>query len=118
MNIADQYYPAKRLHDKMVGYLDEYTEYLLLVKSDGTCVSHRDVIHQYINYLLNYHLPSDFSQITVAMTNSGFYAKYKANNEALISKDEVKGILKGFFIFLKGKHDIRNEKVLKGLETK
>ena len=107
---------AKSFHDKMVRYLDEYHEYLLLVKSNGTAVSHYTIIHELINYLYNYHLISTLDQITVSMASSKFQADYKRRNKEMIDKETMKKIISDFFVFLYGKHGIKNEKLLKGLK--
>jgi hypothetical protein len=108
--------PAKTFHDKMVKYLEEYQEYLLLVKSNGTAISHYTILHQFINYILNHHLVCGFDQITVSMTNSKFLADFKRHNKEVIDKETMKKIIKGFFVFLYGKHGVKNEKVMRGLE--
>ncbi len=98
----------------MVEYLYEYQEYLLLVKSDGTAISHYTIIHEFINYLYGYHLISSVDQITISMANSKFYANYTRQNNEIISKETMKEVLKGFFVFLYGKYGIKNEKVMRG----
>ncbi|MGE0568697.1 MAG: hypothetical protein AB7O73_12165 [Bacteroidia bacterium] len=111
-----QYHTAKPFHSKLVKYREEYQEYLLLEKSDGTAVSHSDIIHAFINYLFGYHLVASFDQITVAMVNSGFQAHYKSQYKENVSKESMKKILKGFFVFVYGKYGIKNERVMRGLE--
>lgn len=83
---------SRLFHDKMVEYLEEYKDYLLLVKSDGSSVSHGDLIHQFINFIYGHHLISDLSQITVSLVNSKFYAYFRKMNVEDISKDELKRI--------------------------
>lgn len=107
---------AKRFHDKMVEYLDEYQKFLL-VKQNGTGASHCDIIHQFVNYLFNYHLVSCFEQITVSMANSKFLTLYKRQNKELIEKVTMKNILNGFFTFIYGKYGIINPKLMKGLKN-
>ncbi len=108
---------ARAFHDKLVKYLREYEDYLLHVKSDGTLVSHRDIIHEFINYMYS-ELVTDFDQITVPIVTSKYYAYYKRENKLEISKDEMKHILKGFFTFLYGKYGLINEEVMKELTIK
>lgn len=107
---------AKVFHHKMVVYLEEYQEYLLLVKSNGTAISHCSIIHEFLNYLYNYHLISCVDQITVSMANSKFHADFKRRNKEVISKEKMKQILQGYFIFLNGKYKVKNEKLMRGLE--
>lgn len=107
---------ARTFHDKMVAYLYEYQEYLLLVKSNGTAISHYTILHEFINYLYGYHLISNLDQITVSMANSKFRADYKRRNPEVIDKETMQKIIKGFFIFLYGKYGIKNEKLMKGLD--
>ena len=118
--------PTQRFHSRMVEYVNEYQAYLLLQKSDGTGISDYDVAHEFVNYLLNHHLVTSFEEITVGMANSGFYKCYVRQNATyyeshnienieLLSKEEIKNILKGFFVFIYGKYGIKNEKVMKGL---
>lgn len=109
---------AKRFHDKMVAYLYEYQEYLLLVKSNGTAVSHYTILHEFVNYIYNYHLVSSLDQITVSMACSKFQADYKRRNKETIDKDVMRKIVKGYFVFLYGKYGMKNEKLMKGLEKK
>ena len=109
---------AKRFHDNMVGYLDEYQEYLLLVKSNATAVSNCSIIHEFINYIFNHHLVSAIDLITVSIANSKFHDHYKKQNREVISKDEMKKILKEFFVFLHGKYWIKNDKLMKGFAFK
>ncbi len=106
---------ARAFHNKMASYLEEYQEYLLLVKSNGTAVSHYSILYEFINYIYNYHLITDIDQITVSMANSKFQAEFKRHNKEEISKESMKNILKGFFIFIYGKYGINNEKLMKGL---
>jgi hypothetical protein len=108
----------RAFHDKLVEYLYEYQEYLLLVKSNGTAVSHYTILHEFVNYLYNYHLISDLSQITVSMANSKFRADYKRRNPETITKETMQGIIKGYFVFLYGKYGIKNEKLMKGFDKK
>lgn len=110
------FHTAKPFHNKMVKYHDEYLEYLIL-KSDAQAVSYSDIIHAFINYLFNYHLVSSFDQITVAMVNSGFRNHYNNTYKENISKQTLKKILKGFFVFIYGKYGIKNLKVMRGLEN-
>jgi len=107
---------ARAFHDKMVEYLYEYQEYLLLIKSDGTSVSHYTILHEFINYIYNYHLVTCLDQITVSMVNSKFRADYKRRNSEIIDKETMQKIIKGFFVFLYGKYGIKNEKIMRGLE--
>ena len=104
----------RAFHNKMVGYLDGYQMYLLLIKPNENVVSHCTIIHEFINYIYNYHLVAGIEQITVSMANSKFYAFYTRKNKESITKEIMKEILKGFFIFLDGKHGIRNEKLIRG----
>lgn len=115
---SELYYSSKRFHTKMIKYLDEYKDYLLHVKSDGTSVSHGVIIHQFINFILNHHLISSLDQITVSICNSKFQAEYKKLNKIPISVEEMKPILKGFFTFIYGKYGVKNEKVMKGLQRR
>ncbi len=110
-------WPAKHFHDKMLGYLEEYKDYLLHIKSDGSLASSGDIVHQFINFLFS-NLIIDIDQITIAMVRSMFYGEIKKIEEKFISKEELKKILRGFFDFLDGKHQIRNEKIMKGLSEK
>lgn len=107
---------AKAFHNKMVCYLDEYQEYLLLVKSNGTAVSHFSIIHKFINYIYNYHMVAGIDQITVSIANSQFLADFKRNNKEIVSKETMKKILKGFFVFLYGKYGIKNVKLMRALD--
>lgn len=107
---------VKSFHNKMVCYLEEYQEYLLLVKSNGEAVSHCSILHEFINYLYNYHLVSGIEQITVSMANSKFQTDFKRKNKEVIDKETTKLILKGYFVFVNGKYGIKNEKLMKGLE--
>ncbi len=107
---------ARTFHDKMVEYLYEYQEYLLLVKSDGSAVSHYTILHELINYIYNYHLVSNLDQITVSMVNSKFRADYKRRNPEIIDTETMQKIIKGYFVFLYGKYGIKNEKIMRGLE--
>ena len=106
---------AKSFHNKMVCYLKEYQEYLLLVKPNSLAVSHCSILHEFINYLYNYHLVSGIEQITVSMANSKFQADYKRKNQMAIEKETMKKILKHYFVFLYGKYGIKNEKLMRGL---
>lgn len=84
-----------------------------------TMVSHRDIIHEFIEYLFGQHLISDLNQITVSIANSKFLAKYKQKyQDEVISNGEVKEILKGYFTFIYGKHGIKNEKIMRGFDYK
>ena len=105
---------ANRFHTKMVKYLYEYQEYLILDREDGTGASHVDIVHEFINYLYNHHLIVSFDQITVSMANSKFLAYFNRVNKTAMQKEEMKEILYGFFTFLYGKHGIRNEKLMRG----
>lgn len=119
MSTPRDFHSAKRFRDKMVEYIDEYTEYLLLVKSDGTMVSHREIIHEFIEYLFGQHLISNLDQITVSIANSKFLAKYKQKYpEEVISNITIKGILKGYFTFIYGKYGIKNERIMRGFDYK
>ncbi|MGP8216564.1 MAG: hypothetical protein ACLQQ4_13435 [Bacteroidia bacterium] len=109
---------AKLFHDELVKYLEEYEDYLLTVKLDSTLVSHKAINHEFINFIYNHHLISDFDQITVPLVNSKFLAYFKKSNKLEISNQEMKTILRGFFVFLYGKHGIKNERVMKGLTVK
>ena len=109
---------AKVFHDKLVKYLEEYEDYLLTVKLDSTLVSHKAINHEFINFIYNHHLISDFDQLTIPLVNSKFLAHFKRTNKLEISNQEMKTILSGFFVFLYGKHNIRNAKVMKGLTVK
>jgi len=112
-------YPAaKRFHTKMVKYLDEYTEHNLLVKGGGDTFSHHPIIHEFLAYLFGHHLVTNIDEISVAMANSKFYAKYKFHNKHSISTSEMKNILKGYFIFIYGKYGIKNEQIMKGFEKR
>jgi hypothetical protein len=113
--LEEHFNPAKRFHERMVGYLDEYSEYLLLVKSDGTLVSHCSIILHFIDYLHNYHSITELDQITASMANSRFYAKYKTLDEGFIHRNELKEILRGFFTFIYGKYGIKNENLMAAL---
>jgi hypothetical protein len=106
---------AKAFHNKMVAYLCEYQEYLLLVKSNTTAISHYAILHKFISYLYNYHLVSSFDQITVSMSGSKFLTDYQKRNKEVIDKDTMKKIIKGYFVFIYGKYGIKNEKLMKGL---
>ncbi len=106
--------PAKKFHEKLLGHLDEYKDFLLHEKSDGTMATHGDLNHQFINFLFS-NLVTDFGEITIAMVRSKFYAEFKKYNEEHISKDELQGIVKGFFEFLEKKHGVKNVRVMKGL---
>ena|ERR1035437_7497570 len=108
---------AKVFHDKMVKCLDEYQDYLLLVKSNGTAVSHCSIIHEFINYLHNHHLISSIDQISVSIANSKFYAFFSRKNKEYISKETLKKILNDFFVFIFGKHGIKNEKLMRGFKN-
>jgi hypothetical protein len=106
----------KRFHDDMATFLDEYRDHLLLVKPNETAISPCSIINEFINYLYRDHLISGFDQITVSIVNSKFNSKYNRLNKDVISKQTMKNILKGFFTFLHGKHGIKNEKLMRGLE--
>jgi len=106
---------AKGFHNKMVSYLGEYQKRLILIKSSDTAESHCSVIHEFINYIYNYHLVAGIDQITVSMANSKFQADYKRKNKGAIPNETMKKILKDFFTFLYEKHRIKNEKLLRGL---
>lgn len=107
---------ARTFHYKMVCYLAEYQKYLLLVKYSEDDLSQCSIVHEFINYLYNYHLVSGFDQITVSMANSKFRADYKRQNKELITEEIMKKILKNFFVFLNYKYGIKNEKLMRGLE--
>jgi len=51
------------------------------------------------------------------MANSKFFAFYTKQNKEDIKKETMKGILKDFFLFLDGKHGIKNEKLIRGFGT-
>lgn len=106
---------AKGFHDKMVRYLNEYQEHLLLSKANGTPISHCYIIQEFINYLYNYHLISGIDQITVSMANSKFLSHFKKRNDEAISTELMKSVLKDFFFFISKKYEIKNEKLMKGL---
>lgn len=108
---------AKAFHDKMVKCLDEYQDYLLLIKSNGIAVSHCSIIHEFINYLYNQHLISSIDQVSVSIANSKFYAFFSRKNKGRISKETLKKILNDFFVFVFGKYGIKNEKLMKGLNS-
>lgn len=105
---------ARAFHNKMVEYLDGYQMYLLLVKPNENVVFHCTIIHEFINYVYNYHLVFGIDQITVSMANSKFYADFKRQNKEVVPKETMKEILKDFFIFLDGKYGIKNEKLIRG----
>lgn len=107
---------AKIFYNKMIKYLDAYQKTLSLVKPNEVIV-HYLVIHQFILYLYNYHLIASVDQITVSMANSKFYAFYTRKNKERISKETMKKILTGFFLFISEKHGIRNEKLMKGFNS-
>ena len=109
---------ARTFHDKLVKYLDEYEDYLLHSKLYETLSSHRVINYEFINFIYNHHLISDFDQLTIPLVNSKFLAFFKRTNKLEISNQEMKTVLSGFFVFLYGKHGIRNEKVMKGLTVK
>jgi hypothetical protein len=115
-NYRRDYPSAKRFHTKMVKYLDEYTEYNLLIKSDGEKFSHHPIIHEFLAYLFGQHLISDISEITVAMANSKFFAHYKIHNPEIITSSEIKTILNGYFTFIYGKYGVKNEKIMRGFK--
>ena len=52
------------------------------------------------------------------MANSKFYAYYSKHNKGDISKEAMKRLLKGFFVFLKEKHKFKNEPLMRGFEYK
>ncbi len=106
---------AKGFQNKMVSYLGEYQEHLQLIKAKGKAVSYCSVIHEFINYLYNYHCVSGIGQITVSMANSKFQADYKRRNRVIIPSETMKKILKDFFIFLNEKQGIKNDKLMRGL---
>lgn len=107
---------ARTFHTKMVRYLDDYQKHLLLVKSNGSAISHSSIVHEFLNFLYNHHLVGAIDQITVSMANSKFLAEYKRRNKEIISKEEMKEVLKGYFVFIDGKYGLRNEVVMRGLE--
>ena len=109
---------AQKFHAKMVNYLDEYQQYLLFIKSDCTAAAHVDIVHRFINYLYNHYLISSVYQITVSIANSKFLADYNRKNKAQVPKEMMKDILNGFFVFVYGKHGIKNEKLMKGFHVK
>jgi len=109
---------AHIFHNQLVKYLEEYEDYLLTVKLDSTLVSHKAINHEFINFIYNHHLISSFDQLTIPLVNSKFLAYFKRTNKLEISNQEMKAVLNGFFVFLYGKHNIRNEKVMKGLTVK
>lgn len=96
----------------MVCYLEEYQEYLLLVKPNSLAVSHCSIIHEFINYIYNYHLVSGIDQITVSMANSKFQADYKRKNHKAGDKETMRNIFKDFFVFIYEKHGIKNNKLM------
>ena len=101
----------------MVEYIDEYREHLLLVQTDALATNRLVILQEFVNYLWGYHLITDLDQITVSIANSGFHAKlYTQNEDVPYAKETVKIFLKDFFIFLYGKHGIKNEKMMKGFE--
>jgi hypothetical protein len=120
MSLPDplEIHKATVFHDKMVEYLDEYEDYLLHSNLYETLSSHRVINYEFINFIYDHHLISDFGQITVPLVNSKYLAYFKRTNKLEISRDEMKNILRGFFVFLYGKHGIKNEKVMKGLTVK
>ena len=107
---------SRVFHDKMVEYLYEYQEYMILVKSDGTAISHYTILHEFINHLYNNHLVTSFDQIKVSLANSKFRADYKRRNPEIIDKHTMQSILKGYFVFLYGKYGMKNEKLMKGFD--
>jgi hypothetical protein len=107
---------AHAFHEKLLGHLEEYKDYLLNEKSDGTLATYGDLTHQFINFLFGI-LVTDFSEITVAMVRSMFYSEFKKYNQEQISKEELRGILKGFFQFLEKKHGVKCERVSKALDS-
>lgn len=112
---------AKGFHDKMLRYLNAYQEHILLSKTT-TYLSHTlfhcHIIQEFINYLYNYHLISGVDQITVSMANSKFWSHFKKKNDEIIPKEQMKAVLKDYFVFLSEKYEIENEKLMKGFENK
>lgn len=106
---------AKSFHTKMVRYLADYQEHLLLVKSDGTAISHISIVHEFLNFLYNHHLVGGIEQITVSMANSKFYADFRRQNKEVIGKEEMKEVLRGYFVFVEWKYGIKNGKLMRGL---
>lgn len=98
----------------MVEYLEGYQMYLLLIKPNENVVSQCTIIHEFINYIYNYHMVAEIDQITVGMANSKFYTFYTRENKVDIPKETIKEILNDFFIFLKRKYGIKNEKLIRG----
>ena len=78
------------------------------------CVVLSDLVS--INYIYNHHLVSSIDQITVSMANSKFYADFKRRRNEDISKEQMKYILRDFFVFIDERHSIRNEKLMKNWE--
>ncbi len=115
-NVKSKSMTAKAFHDKMVAYIDEYQEHLLLVKPNDIALFHCPILREFVNYIYNHHLVSCIDQITVSMTNSKFHADFKRRNKEVVSKEKIKKILHDYFVYLNGKHGIKNEKMMRGLE--
>lgn len=108
---------AALFHKKMVAYIDEYREHLFFVQTDTFATNRLVILHEFVNYLWGYHLITELDQIAVRIANSKFLAKlYSQNEEVPFSKDTIKGFLKDFFIFLYGKHGIKNDRIMKGFD--
>jgi hypothetical protein len=105
----------KGFHNKMIKSLDEYQEYLLLEKPKETVVSHCSILHEFFNYLYNFHLVSGIEQITVSMANSKFQTDFRRRNKTIVTKELMKKILNDFFVFFYCKYGINNEKLMRGL---
>lgn len=106
---------AKTFHSKMLRHLDEYQEHLGIVKSKETAITHYSIVHEFLDFLNNKNLVGAIDQITVSMANSKFMAEYRRQNKEVISKEEMKEVLKGYFVFIDGKYGLRNEILMNGL---
>lgn len=107
---------SKRFHDKMVIHLNEYRDNLILIKSNEKVISNCAIVNEFINYLHDQHLISDYEQITVSIANSKFHNHYEKRSKKVISKQTIKYILHEFFIFVYEKYGIKNDKLMNGLK--
>ncbi len=92
----------QRFHNLLIVYLYEYRVHLLQVKSIASATSHCSIVHEFIDYLYNQHLVGGIEQITVSMCCSKWMAHYRKRNKDVVSKDMMKGVLKGYSCFWMG----------------
>jgi|GEM_PF-3303872 len=110
-----KYRLADLFHKKMVAYTDEYRTHLLRDKSQTDIQDRLNVIQGFSSYLFS-HLISDLDEITVSMANSRFHSYYNRQFRESVRKQFFKSSLKAFFIFIYGKHGIKNQIMMDGFD--